>query len=258
MDVINISNLNFNFENKVLFNNLNLKIEGKKWYTLVGNNGVGKTTLLKLILGIIKSDCIFINDIKLDDESKYELRKCIGYVASNPNNNFLFETVEEELSFPLENLGFTEYEIGIRIDNIIKIFEFAKSKNTSIADLSLDEKQLLSIMTSLITNPKILLLDEAFMFMNKLKKDKALKILKKLDITIINVTHDIEELLFSDNIIIIKDGKILINDKKEEIFEKEVITDFPFIVDLSKKLKYYDLVDDISYSYKELVDKIWK
>lgn len=258
MDVIKIENLNLNFGSKVIYNNLNLEIKEKTWNSLLGSNGSGKTTLLKVILGLIKSDSVYIDGVKLDDNSKYEIRKKMGCVFENPNYNLMCETVEEELANPLENLNVEEKEINIRIDNIIRLFKFSKEKKTSIKDLTIDEKQILSIMVSLITSPKILILDEAFTFMNKSEKKRILKILKKLDITIISVTHDVEELLFSDNLIILEEGKIKTNDKKENIFEKEILDDFPFIVELSKKLQYYDLVNDISYSYKELVDKIWE
>lgn len=257
MDIIKIENLDFNFENRVLFNKLNLKITDKSWYCLLGNNGSGKTTLIKIILGLIKTDSVFINNVSLNEETKYDLRKYVGCVFENPNNNLICEKIEEELSFPLENMGLSEKEIEIRIQNIMKIFGFSKKLDVSINDLTIDEKQTLSIMVALITGPQILILDEAFTFMNKAKKYKILEILKKLDITIISVTHDIEELMFADNIILLKNGKILANDKKENIFEKELLKNIPFIVDLSMKLKYYDLVQDISYSYKELVNKIW-
>lgn len=258
MNAVKIKNLNFNFENKVLFNNLNLRIKEKTWNCLIGNNGAGKTTLLKIILGLIVTDGVYINNIKIDNNNKYELRKKVGCVFENPEYNLICETVEEELAFPLENIELEENEINTRIDNIFRIFKFNRERKTSIHDLTIEEKQILAIMVSLITGPNILILDEAFSFMRKSKKNEVLTILKQLDITVISVTHDVEEIMFSDNIIILEEGKITINDKKEIVLEKEILNNFPFIIELSKKLKYYELVDDISYSYKELVDKIWE
>ena len=258
MYAVKIDNLNFNFGNKVLFKNLNLKIKTNTWNTILGNNGAGKTTLLKIIVGLIESDNIFIDNIKLNKSNKLDIRKKIGCVFENVENNLVCDTVLEELSFPLENLGLSQEEIELRIDNIINLFDYLPDKNQSIDSLTIDEKQVLAIMVSLIYNPKILILDEAFSYANKLKKIQVMNILKKLNITIINVTHDAEELLYSDNIIVLKDGNVFMNDTIDNVFKDDKIDNLPFIVELSKKLKYYELVDDISYSYKELVEKIWK
>ena len=137
------------------------------------------------------------------------------------------------------------------------MFDF-KNIDRPINKLTLDEKQTVALMSALIINPKILVLDEAFTYISKSCSKKILNILKKINITIISVTHDVEELLLSDNIIILKEGKIIINDKKEKVFESDLLDNYPFIIDLSNKLKYYELVDKISYSYKELVNEVWK
>ena len=176
MSIIKISNLNFNYDNKILFNNLNLEIKENTWNSLIGNNGSGKTTLLKLILGLIESKGITIENIELTTENTYEIRKKIGCVFEIPDNNLICETVKEELSFPLNNIGLNEQEVETRIDNIIKLFNF-KKKESDINSLNLDEKQTLSVMSALITNPKIIILDEAFTYMSKSQSIKILNIL---------------------------------------------------------------------------------
>lgn len=257
MYIIEINNLNFDYSGKLLFSNLDLKIEKNTFNCLIGNNGCGKTTLLKIMLGLIDSDNVTIDNIKLTKKNKFEIRKKIGCVFENPENNLICETVIEELSFPLNNLNLSKEEIDIRIKNITKMFDF-KNIDRPINKLTLDEKQTVALMSALIINPKILVLDEAFTYISKSCSKKILNILKKINITIISVTHDVEELLLSDNIIILKEGKIIINDKKEKVFESDLLDNYPFIIDLSNKLKYYELVDKISYSYKELVNEVWK
>lgn len=256
MNIIDIKDLNFSYENKILFSNLNLKIKENTWNSLIGDNGSGKTTLLKIILGLIDANNIKIDNINLNKENLFEIRKRIGCVFEVPDNNLICETPLEELSFPLNNLNINDTEINIRINNITKLFNFNKL-DKPINELSLDEKQVVAIMSALIINPKILILDEAFTFLSKNITNKILNILKKLNITIISVTHDMEELLYCDNIIILKENKA-IYETKEEVFEKDLLKDYPFIVELSHKLKYYELVDKVSYSYKELVNDVWK
>lgn len=258
MDIIKIENLDFSYDNKVLFNNLNLKIKDKTWNTIIGSNGSGKSTLIRIILGFIKCDNVIVNGLKQCDDNKYEILKDIGCVFSNPNSNLICETVYDELSFALENLDVSEEIINERINNIIELFDFKKDLSCSINNLSLKEKQVVAIMSSLITNPKILILDEAFTYIDNKTKIKILNILKSIDFTIIYITHDMEDLLYTDNIIVLDDCKIVINEKKEEVFNKDLLKKYPFIVDLSIKLKYYDLIDDIAYSYRNLVDELWQ
>lgn len=254
MNIIEIKNLNFSYKDKKIFDNFNLKIKKNTWNSIIGANGSGKTTLIKIITGLIESDSIYIDGVNLNNDTKYELRKKIACIFENVENGLFCETVLEELMFVLDNFSIDNKEI--RINNILNLFNF-ENINSLISDLSLDEKQTLAIMSGLIIGPKILILDEALTYLNKKSKIKILNILKKLDITVISITHDVEELLYADNIIVLSDGKVEIMGTLEELFNKDELSDYPFIVNLSKKLKYYDLVNDISYTYKELVDKIW-
>ena len=108
MYIIEINNLNFDYSGKILFSNLDLKIEKNTFNCLIGNNGCGKTTLLKIMLGLIDSDNVTIDNIKLTKKNKFEIRKKIGCVFENPENNLICETVIEELSFPLNNLNLSK------------------------------------------------------------------------------------------------------------------------------------------------------
>ncbi|MEG1647858.1 MAG: ATP-binding cassette domain-containing protein, partial [Bacilli bacterium] len=104
MDIIKITDLDFKYNDKVIFDKLNLTIEEHKWYTLIGNNGSGKSTLVKLMLGLIPTNNIIIDNLLLS-KNIFETRKKIGVVFEIPDNNLVCETVKEELAFSLENIG---------------------------------------------------------------------------------------------------------------------------------------------------------
>lgn len=260
MDIIKINNLNFKYENKEIFKNLNLSIEECLWYTIIGNNGSGKSTLVKILSGLIKSRDIYIDGLEVNSQNLFDIRKKMSVVFENPNTNLICQTVREELSFPLENIGFNNVEKQVK--KISKLFSIEELLDNKISDLSNSEKQIIAIAAALIIEPKVLILDEAFTYLTS-EKTNIFNILKKEKITIINITHDVEETLFGDNIIIIKDGEILINEKKELVYEKESLfksahQQVPFIVDLSNKLKYYGLIDKIYYDMKEMIGDLWK
>ena len=254
--MLKVRNLNLKYDEKVIFNKLNLELEQGKWYTLIGKNGTGKSTLIKSIVRLIKLDGITFEKKKVNDENINEIRKKISVVFKNNNN--ICEKVEEEIAFPLINIGINDEEINTRIDNILNLFGLKKIRKQEIDKLNQNDKQLVSIMSALVINPKLLILDEAFSYVDEMYKTKVLKYIKLLDITVLNVSHDIEEILYSDNIIILENGKIKANDKKEIIIENKLLKEYPFIVDLSIKLKYYNLVDEIIYDYQKLVDTVWK
>lgn len=260
MDIITINNLNFKYENKEILKKINLTIKDKHWYTLIGNNGSGKSTLVKILAGLIKTQNVYIDGLEVNSQNLYEIRKKMSVVFENPNTNLICQTVKEELSFPLENIGFNNIEKQVK--KIAKLFSIEDILDRKINDLTNPQKQIIAIACAIIIEPKILILDEAFTYLT-IEKKGIFDILKKEKITIINITHNVEETLYGDNIIIIKDGEILINEAKELVYEKESLfklahQQVPFVVDLSVKLKYYGLIDKMYYDMVEMIGDLWK
>ena len=262
-----IDNLSFKYTDKVIFDNLCLSIDKGRFTTILGNNGSGKSTLVKLLCGLLKCEgSIYIDDLLLSDNSLFDIRKNIGVVFENPDNCLISETVLEDLSFPLENLNLSSDYIFSKVNEISNYLGISDLLDRSPRDLSGGEKQLVSLGCALVTSPKLLILDEALSMLDDNSKFKILSFLKKIkkdfDVTIINVTHDIEESIYGDDILIIDSG-VVIHDSKEKVYEQEKILksfgfDLPFMVDLSKRLSYYDLVDSYIYDMDEMVDLLWK
>lgn len=267
-NIIRLKNLNFSYGGKVIFKDFNLDIEKGKFVSIVGSNGSGKSTLVKILVGLLKAEgYINIYRMNLCEVNLMDIRRNVGIVFENPDNTFVAETVLDEIVFSLENLEYARSTIKSKVDKVLEYIPIKELLEKNPHYLSGGEKQLVSLASALIAEPKILILDEAFTMVDGVMKDKILKLLKKINrekkITIINVTHDMEETVFGDEIIVLNNGKIeIIGDKlevyKEEKKLKKLGLDLPFMVDLSNKLSYYGLVDKTILDMNEMVNHLWK
>ena len=268
MDDIVVNNLKFSYDDNIVFNNFNLSIREGVFTTILGNNGSGKSTLVKLLCGLLDfSGSIDICGYKLCKSNINSIRRNVGVVFDNPDNCLISETVLEDLAFPLQNINCTRDYIYSKVNEISNYLGISHLLNKSCNELSGGEKQLVSLGCALITGPKVLILDEALSMLDLRSKNKMLSILKKIKndygVTIVNVTHDIEESVYGDDIILFDNGKIVIHDKKESVYKREKELkkygfDLPFMVDLSTRLSYYDLIDDFVFDMDTMVDILWK
>lgn len=267
-NMVVINNLTFKYDDNVIFNNLCLSIEKGKFTTILGNNGSGKSTLVRLLCGLENSNnCIMIDNVLLCNNTVSDIRRKIGVVFENPDNSLISETVLEDLAFPLENLNCSSEYIHSRINKISNYLGIDHLLDRCPRDLSGGEKQLVSLGCALVTGPELLILDEALSMLDGLSKINMLKVLERIktdfNVTILNVTHDVEETIYGDDILLIYDGNVLLHDKKEKVYKQEKVLrdigfDLPFMVDLSNKLSYYDMVDSIVFDMEDMVDLLWK
>jgi len=261
-NIIKINDLNFKYKDKIIFEDLNLNIKRNTFTTIIGSNNCGKSTLCKIILGIIKTDSeIMIDDINLNDKNIKKIRKVIGYIPNNISDSIIMDTVEEEIISSVSKYKKQDLE------ELINKFNFSHLLKRNPKTLSGGEQQLMCIISNLLKHPKILIFDKSFSMLDNLIKDKILKMMKKIskeeNITIINFTNDTEDVVYGDNIVIIDNNKILINEKKEILLNDEKLfkslnLKLPFMADLSKKLSYYNLVNTLELDMTRMVNKIWK
>lgn len=270
MNIIEINNLTFRYGKKFIYDGFNLNIEKGSFVTIAGPNGSGKTTLVKLLSGLVKN----YSDIKifgkpLNKKNINDIRKEMGIVFDVPDNYFACETVEDELAFSLENMSVQPSTIKKKINEISKLLKLDSMLKENPMELSGGEKQKLALACALMLEPRILILDEALMMIDINEKKQLLKLIKEYNqkkrVTIVCLTHDLEEALYSDRIVVLNEGKIIIDGKIPYVFEEEVVMrkiglEVPFIIELIKKLKVYEIVDsDNNFSdFERLVDYIWK
>lgn len=273
MNVIKVEKLTFFYEQNCIFKDINFEVVEGEFLTILGPSGSGKSTLLKLLLGLEHGiGKIEVLNKELKAETTREIRREIGYVCSDSSKQMIskqmiFQTVHEELSFPLCNLCYSKQEIESKINEISELLQIQHLLQKNLNELTNSQKQVICFATALIYNPKILLLDEAFFGMETLTIKRIFKVLKKLNreknLTIISGTSMIEQSLFGKKIMVLNDNNILLYGKNQDVFDEEkklkkASLELPFMVELSKKLYYYDLVKKPIYHMERMVNHLWK
>ena len=265
--MISIKKLGFKYRQKEIFNDLDMVIEKGKITSIIGPNGCGKSTLVKILVGLYRyTGSIVIDNIPLLKDNRKAIRQKIGVVFTNPDNQFVAETVIDDIAFTLENMNYKKIDISRKIEEVTKYLGIYDILEANPHDLNSNQKQLVSLASALVHDPDILILDEALTLLDPLEKDRVLDILKDLNkkgLTILNISHDIEETLISDMIYVMDEGKIILSGSKEEVYKEEKVLKslgfkLPFMVELSNRLMFYDLIDHVIYDMKEMVDILWK
>ena len=258
MQAIEIKNLSFNYGKLVVFKNLNLNILEGSFVTILGKNGSGKTTLANILAGNLKynGDILIFN--KPFDKNN------VGFTG----DELEYDNYDTVMNILLKKVhAFEKKDVRKRILDLAVEFYFSKYLDKKFDELSITEKKLVVLGSFLIEPVKILIMDNFFEdFDNNLRSNilnKLRKFSKKINMTIINFTNDVEEGLVGNQVVIIGNGKVLLKGSKKNVFENENFFEendmnLPFVVSLSDKLKFYDLIDKIYLNEKKLVDDLWK
>lgn len=266
-DVIVIKDLNLKYNDKIVLSHLNLSVKNNTWFSILSPSGGGKTSLLKVIAGQLKTEAyISVDGELLNNKTTINNQTKIGTIFENQKPLFLFDTVYDELSYPLECLGYDEEDIYETISMLFSTLEISYSLMENPNNLSFGNKQILLIIKTLIVAPKIILIDNILSSISERYRKNILKYLKHLQktakITIVQTTNNPEDTLYSDYIGVILDGKIDHFGKRDDMYNNydvwnKLNTSLPFMVELSTKLKYYDLVDEVVIDMDEMVEKLW-
>ncbi len=226
MKVIEAKNIKFNYlSEKETIKNLSFDINHGEFITFVGKNGSGKTTLAMIIAGFIddfEGELYFENEL-VKDFSKY--RKNFGIVFQNFDNQFFNSIVKKDIAFGLENLNYDRRKIDKKINSILEELHITHLKEKDINTLSGGEKQLIALSSILILNKKVLILDEITSMLDPKNRIYINKIIKELNLkkklTIIQISHNYEDIINSDRVIEIDNGKIISDLKKEDFIKDE-------------------------------------
>jgi len=264
--ILQVNGLTHSFNKKVIFDNLQFSIKKSTTNLILGPNSCGKTTLIRLLCGILASENnITVNNIVLNKKNLKDYLLSIGVVFFDDHNKFLFDNVIDELSFPLENLSYKKEVINARIDEIKNIFKLDDCINKDIEKLTEFEKVKVLIGLSIIHKPKIIFLDNA---LSKLKWEEVKDLFTILDnikeeTTICITSSSMEDILLFDNVIVFGNNKNLIEGSPKEVLEKDneltkLGLQLPLMIDLSLKLGFYGLLDDVITDVNGMVDKLWK
>lgn len=265
MNILSVNNLNFKYFDKVIFNNFSFDLKEKTINAVLGTNSSGKTTLVKILSGMLKFD----GTIQIHDQilSKTNIKKYSRLVGVSFYNNFLFQDVISELVFSMENLNFSSKEINKKLNKICNILEMHNIKNGKIASLSNVEKIKVILASTIIHEPKLVILDDLFDELTydeySIINDYMKKLIEEYNVTFLYTTNNLDKCLHADYVFFINKGNLILNGKIDYILEhdntlsKEGIF-IPIMIDLSLKLKFYGLVDKIIMDSESLVDILWK
>lgn len=263
--MIQIQKASYRYQrNEWILKDVNLEIKEGEFISILGENGTGKSTLGKLIMGLIKptEGKVLIDEMETSKKADVkEIMKKVGIVFQNPENQLIFNKVEDEMLFGLKNLGIDTKEI----DTALQQVGMEAYKNKGIYGMSLGQKQRIAIAEILCRKTKYIILDEPTTMLDSQGKEDVYRIVKKLKqegYTIIYITNVAEEILLSDRILILKEGHIAEEIKREEILEKvDILKKYhikiPFLVEMELEMKKKGICVDIeNMTPKELVEKI--
>jgi energy-coupling factor transport system ATP-binding protein len=264
--MVKIKDLYFSYDNRhEALRGVSLNIEKGSWTAIVGHNGSGKSTLAKLLVGLIKPTKgeIYINNILMKEENIKEIRKHVGIVFQNPDNQFVGVTVKHDIAFGLENQQVPQKEMIKLIDKYIKVVNMEGYLDKEPHQLSGGEKQRVAIAGALAMNQDIMIFDEATSMLDpqgtKEISDFILELNDKYDKTLITITHDLEFARKADNIVVLNDGVVIFLGTPDEVFKnsdilKRINLDIPF------GLKIYETAkEDIELKdNKKLMDALWQ
>ncbi len=236
--MIKIQNVNYTYQENAdnVLNNLNLEIKAGDFYTIYGNNDHGKTTLGLLLRGFIPklfngvlTGSYEYNNKDINELTMDELCQEIGYVFQNPFSQITTakDTVYEEIAFGLENLSVSREDMIKRVDYVIDLLKLEAIKDKNPLNLSGGQKQKVAIASIIVMEPKLLILDEPTSQLDPVATREIFEILKQLNengTTIILIEHKIELIdQYTNNLILLKDGEVLINDAKEAVYSSEAM-----------------------------------
>lgn len=229
IETVNLCFSYLDFDSNVL-DKINLKIDHGEFISIVGGNGSGKSTLAKIFNGLITptSGIVVVSGIEVVNSSLiFEVRKQVGVVFQNPDSQIVATLVEEDVAFAMENLCYSKDNMENRIDEVLNLVDMKDYKKALVYNLSGGQKQRVAIAGVLAMRPSCVVFDEATSMLDPEGRRKIFEIMKNLNekygTTIINITHNMEEVVGSNRVIVLNDGKILKDCSPKQLFVDELV-----------------------------------
>ena len=210
--------------------NLSLIVEKGEYVALAGMNGSGKSTLAKLLNGLFvpSSGEVLIDGVPTSDEkSVFDVRKKVGMVFQNPDNQTVATIIEDDVAFGPENIGLPREEIRTRVDEALKAVDMYDYKDRTASKLSGGQKQRVAIAGVLAMRPEVLIFDEATSMLDPVGRREVLDVAGKLNkegITVINITHNMEEAALAERVIVLRKGRLAIDGTPSQVFSSSLLT----------------------------------
>lgn len=269
--IIELKNVTFKYNQEqedYTLNHVSFNVKKGEWLSIIGHNGSGKSTTVRLIDGLLEADSghIFVDGDLLSEENIWEIRRKIGMVFQNPDNQFVGATVEDDVAFGLENKGVPHNNMAEAVTQALNLVGMASFKEREPSRLSGGQKQRVAIAGAVAMKPMIIILDEATSMLDPKGRLELIQtiqsIRKQYDITVISITHDLDEVALSDRVLVMKNGQVESASTPEQLFSRgdELINlglDIPFTTSVINMLKEEGYaIQDTYLTEKELENKL--
>lgn len=270
--IIELKNVTFRYDEnqeKPTLNNISFHVKHGEWLSIIGHNGSGKSTTVRLIDGLLEAESgqILIEGHKLSEDNVWDIRHKISMVFQNPDNQFVGATVEDDIAFGLENKGIPLKEMRECVVEALNLVDMSDFKTREPARLSGGQKQRVAIAGAVAMRPSIIILDEATSMLDPEGRLELIgtiqKIREQYGMTVISITHDLDEVTLSDRVLVMKNGQIESSSSPRELFSRgdellDLGLDIPFTSTIIKALRQIGFTFDNRYLLeKELEDKLW-
>lgn len=254
-----------NLEYKTILNNIDCSFKENSFNLIIGSNKCGKSTFVKLLCGLYNSkNMIYYKQTDINSLKSLDFSMLMGKVIYNGSYTFNFSCLDQEILFKLDKLNLSSSEKKMKYKNLIKYFNVDKILYTNINELDIFDKIKSLILLELVHTPKILFLDNVFCELSINQSKELIDILKKIGgITLIATSTALDISIYFDNLYVLSKGELLLNGTvidvlKEDSTLNKIGLELPFMIDLSIKLKYYDLCDDVILDIDRMIDVLWK
>ena len=249
--ILEVENLTFKYEEDQeapTLDGVSFAVQAGEWVSIIGQNGSGKSTTARAIDGLLEnvSGNIKIDGQILSSENVWTLRQKIGMVFQNPDNQFVGATVEDDVAFGMENQGIPREEMILRVDQALKQVNMLEFKGKEPARLSGGQKQRVAIAGIIALRPEIIILDEATSMLDPTGRAEIMRVIREIkaeyNLTVLSLTHDLDEATLSDRVLVMRAGKIIKSAKPEELFASgedmiNIGLDMPFTSNLAEDLR---------------------
>ncbi|MGT2715999.1 energy-coupling factor ABC transporter ATP-binding protein [Streptococcus respiraculi] len=270
-NIIEVKHVSYKYDQEdehYTLNDVSFHVKQGEWLSIIGHNGSGKSTTVRLIDGLLEAESgeIIISGDVLTPKNVWEKRRQIGMVFQNPDNQFVGATVEDDVAFGLENQGVPLEEMKQRVQEALELVGMTDFKKREPARLSGGQKQRVAIAGVVALRPNIIILDEATSMLDPEGRLDLIRIVKdikeKHQITVISITHDLDEVALSDRVMVMKKGQIESISGPADLFMREDLKDLgldqPFTATLVQQLREKGLDVPLRYfTEEELEETLW-
>ena len=271
-NIIEVKNLSYRYDHKsedYILKDVSFHVKQGEWLSIVGHNGSGKSTTVRLIDGLLEAESgdIIISGDKLTADNVWEKRRQIGMVFQNPDNQFVGATIEDDVAFGLENQGMDYPMMVKRVHEALELVGMQNFKEREPARLSGGQKQRVAIAGVVALQPDIIILDEATSMLDpegRLELIRTVKDIKdKNHLTVISITHDLDEISLSDRVLVMKNGQVESTATPRELFSRPDLEDLgldqPFVNQVKSAMIQTGLTLPETYlTEKELQEQLWE